>query len=228
MNRLLLVEDDDSLGYILKEYLELNNFEVEWVKDGEKGIRKFQNRRFDLCILDVMLPKKDGFALAGEMRTLNKATPFNFLTAKTLKVDKLKGFNLGCDDYIVKPVEEELLIARIQAIIRRTAKNPSENSTGSTYEIGRYLFDYPNQKLVLDGHIQIVTSREAELLKMLCDHKNNLLERRKALEAIWGDPDYFNRRSMDVFVSKLRKYLRHDPDVRIENVHGRGFILKER
>lgn len=227
MYRLLLVEDDESLGFILKEYLELNNYGVVWATDGEGGIDQFRNRRFDLCLLDVMLPKMSGFAVAEKIRTINQDMPVIFLTAKALKVDKLKGFNLGCDDYIVKPVDEELLIARINAVIRRTSGGPSGSKT-SGYRIGRYEFEYHNQKLVIDDRVEILSGKEADLLKMLCEHKNNLLDRRKALEKLWGDPDYFNRRSMDVFISKLRKYLRYDTDVEIANVHGRGFILKDR
>lgn len=226
MYKLLLVEDDDSLGYILKEYLELNDFNVVWVQDGDKGLQKFRDLRFDLCILDVMLPKKDGFTMAEEMRKINNSTPFIFLTAKLLKVDKLRGFSLGCDDYIVKPVDEELLIARIRAIIRRSVHTTGEQTTETIFEIGQYEFDFHRQILKIGKHEQILTGREATLLKMLCDHKNKLLDRRKTLEIIWGDPDYFNRRSMDVFISKLRRYLIDDPNVSIINLHGRGFILK--
>lgn len=227
MARILLIEDDENLGYVLKEYLQVHNYEVDWVTDGEKGIRKFNENRYDLTVIDIMLPKVDGFSVAEQIRRINENVPFIFLTAKTLKVDKLKGFNHGCDDYIVKPVDEELLIARINAIIRRTATQPSLEFSSSVYHIGRSEFDYQNQTITTDGSSHQITEKEATLLRMLCEHKNKLLDRRRALEAIWGDPTYFNRRSMDVYITKLRKYLQADPEVTIKNVHGRGFVLEE-
>jgi len=226
MHKILLVEDNEHLGFLLKEYLELNNYQVTWVKDGETASVEFQDTRFDLAIIDVMLPKKDGFSLAKEIRNIAPDSAFLFLTSKSLKTDKLKGYKLGADDYIVKPVDEEILIARIEAIIRRYHKGKDAPDSSLLYQIGNFSFNYHNQTLTLDDQTRTLTQREASLLKILCEHKNNLLGRRKALEEIWGDPDYFNRRSMDVYITKLRNYLQNDPNVQIENVHGRGFILK--
>lgn len=227
-DRLLLVEDDKSLGYILKEYLELNDFRVQWARDGEEGLSIYKKNEFDLCILDIMMPKKDGFALAREMQEMDRQTPFIFLTAKTLKVDKLKAFNMGADDYIVKPVDEELLIARIRAIIRRSATSSSPSMSEDTvYTIGSYTFNYETRSISRNGDSRTLTEREADLLLMLCNKKSSLLKRDEALRKIWGESDYFNRRIMDVYISKLRKYLSEDPSVKIENVHGKGFILKD-
>lgn len=224
-NHILLVEDDESFGYILREYLEIHNFQVTLATDGEEGLQAFKKGAFELCILDVMLPTKDGFTLAKEIRQLDHDTPFIFLTAKALKVDKLKGFRLGCDDYVVKPIDEELFIARVHAIINRSAGRLQE--TLATHKIGRYTFDFSNHSLELEGHVQRLTEKEARILLMLCEKKNEVLDRRKALQNIWGESDFFNRKSMDVFIHKLRKYLDKDPSIRITNVHGKGFVLEE-
>ena len=224
--QILLVEDDSNLGYILKEYLSMHDFEVVWSKDGESGLEAFKTGSFDLCVLDVMMPKMDGFTLAEEIRALRPNIPVIFLTAKSLKIDKLKGFKIGADDYIVKPVDEEELIARINAIIKRSAVNVEKNAE-STFEIGSFTFDFSTQTLVRDGHKQNITTKEAEVLRQLCLHKGKLLDRKVTLKQLWGETDYFNRRSMDVFISKLRKYLRADPNVKISNVHGKGFILED-
>ncbi len=224
-NQILLVEDDESFGYILREYLEIHGFNVTLATDGEEGLKAFKKGAFELCILDVMLPAKDGFTLAKEIRQLDQDTPFIFLTAKALKVDKLKGFRLGCDDYVVKPIDEELFIARVQAIIKRSAGRYQESSP--CHKIGRYTFDFSNQSLELNGNVQRLTEKEARVLLMLCEKKNEVLDRRKALQSIWGESDFFNRKSMDVFIHKLRKYLDKDPTIRITNVHGKGFVLEE-
>lgn len=225
MGKILLVEDDESFGYILREYLELHDFNVTLSKDGEEGLRTFQQRTFDLCLLDVMMPLKDGFTLAKEIRDLDPDIPFMFLTAKALKVDKLKGFRLGCDDYIVKPIDQELLIARIKALIKRT--HTSNTDAKSSYHIGKYHFDFNNQLLSLGEDSQRLTEKEARILKLLCENKNTVLERSSALKSVWGHNDFFNRKSMDVFIHKLRQYLKKDPSVQIVNVHGRGFILED-
>lgn len=226
-NRLLLVEDDENLGYILKEYLEINEFRVDWAKDGEQGLSTVKNNGYDLCILDIMMPKKDGFTLAQKIKKLKPNTPFVFLTAKTLKVDQLKGFNLGADDYIVKPVDEELLIARIRAILKRF-DNSSEKQNNNIYTLGSCTFDTKKRQLISeDQEKQSLTPREADLLTLFCKKKGELLSRETALEKIWGDSNYFNRRIMDVYISKLRKYLADDPDVNIENIHSKGFILND-
>ena len=224
MYRILLAEDDNTLGYVLKEYLELHRFAVELAKDGEAALQTFHRSPFDICILDVMLPKKDGFALAAEIKQLNTQVPFIFLTAKSLKIDKLKGFNIGADDYIVKPVDEEELIARINAVMRRVADRVNE-TVRDHFMIGTYFFDYTNQVLVLGDNKQSMTIKEAAMLKMLCEHRSRILDRKQALKALWGESDYFTRRSMDVFISHLRKYLSQDPSVKIKNVHGKGYVL---
>lgn len=226
--QLLLVEDDENLGYILKEYLEMNEFLVDWVENGKKGISKIKENSYDLCILDIMMPKKDGFTVAEEIKELKPHTPFVFLTAKTLKVDQLKGFNMGADDYIVKPVDEELLIARIRAILNRF-DNRTKAQTKNIYNIGNYTFDANKQRLVSENQEkQSLAPREAELLTLFCKKKGELLSRKMALKEIWGDSNYFNRRIMDVYVSKLRKHLADDPTVNIANVHSKGFILNDK
>lgn len=222
---LLLVEDDENLGYILKEYLQMNEFAVDWAKDGEEGLQRVRNNGYDLCILDIMMPKKDGFTLAKEIKELNKDLPFVFLTAKTLKVDKLKGFDLGADDYIVKPVDEELLIARIRAILNRF--DESQSIEENSYAVGSYTFDVDKRSLINGEQVQTLTPREADLLTLFCKRKGDLLTRDRALKEIWGEKNYFNRRIMDVYISKLRKYLSGDPDVEIKNIHSKGFILSD-
>ena len=223
MYRILLVEDDTSLGYILKEYLEMHHFHIELAKDGEDAILAFNRLPIDVCILDVMLPKKDGFAVAAEIRKLNERMPVIFLTAKSLKIDKLKGFNLGADDYMVKPVDEEELIARINAVMRRV--RPETGDPGNQFQIGKYFFDFANQVLILGDQKQFMTVRETAVLKLLCEHRGKIMDRKQALKQLWGESDYFTRRSMDVFISHLRKYLSADPAIEIRNVHGKGYIL---
>ena len=223
--KILLVEDDGNLGYILKEYLSMYDFEVTWSKDGEEGFQSFEQGDFDLCILDVMMPKTDGFTLAKKIKNINREMPLIFLTAKALKVDKLRGFKIGADDYIVKPVDEEELIARIRAIINRSIADGASDL--DHFKIGSYEFDFKNQALILGDDRKIITTKEAQVLRGLCINKGNLLDRKATLKALWGDSDYFNRRSMDVFISKLRKYLSRDESIRIINVHGKGFILED-
>ena len=224
--KILLVEDDANLGYILKEYLQVYDFEVEWVRDGEAGWEQFKKQRYDLCILDVMMPKMDGFTLGEKIKSFSPEVPLIFLTAKALKIDKLKGFKIGADDYIVKPVDEEELMARIHAIIKRSGNGAVEQQP-SMFKVGGYEFDYPNQALIYQGKKQLITTKEAEVLRLLCINKGNLLDRQTTLRELWGENDYFNRRSMDVFISKLRKYLSKDPAVKITNVHGKGFVLED-
>ena len=223
--KILLVEDDTTLGYILKEYLDMKDFSVHWVKNGVEGLQAVQNSQYHLCILDVMMPEMDGFTMAERMREVGHNIPLLFLTAKSLKVDVLKGFSLGADDYIIKPVEEEELVARINAILKRT--NNSLLQEYSIFTIGDYQFDSDNQRLTFDGTDKYLTEREAQVLKLLCLNKGNLLSRQYVLKSIWGKSDYFNRRSMDVFISKLRKYLAQDERIQITNVHGSGFILSD-
>ncbi len=224
--KILLVEDDTTLGYILKEYLEMKNFSVHWSKNGREGLRALKLANYNLCVLDVMMPEMDGFTMADKMREAGYSIPLLFLTAKSLKVDVLKGFSLGADDYIIKPVEEEELVARIQAILKRS--NRIEEAENKIFDIGDYQFDATNQKLTFQGEDKYLTERETQVLKLLCLNKGNLLSRQYVLQSIWGKSDYFNRRSMDVFISKLRKYLSKDERIQITNVHGSGFILSDR
>jgi DNA-binding response OmpR family regulator len=224
MYRILLVEDDINLGYILKEYLELHHYNIELAKDGEVALQVFNRSPFDMCILDVMLPKKDGFILAAEIKQLNNNTPLLFLTARALKIDKLKGFNIGADDYMVKPIDEEELVARIEAVMRRVNQSSADIAI-ERFNIGRYVFDCANQVLELEGKKQILTVKEAEVLKLLCEYKGKILDRKLALKTLWGENNYFSRRSMDVFISRLRKYFTDDASIQIKNVHSKGYIL---
>ena len=222
--QILLVEDDLNLGFMLQEYLHMENFEVQLCRDGESGMRAFRsNKKFDICILDVMLPKKDGFTLAQEIREKNNKIPILFLTAKSLKADKLKGFGLGADDYITKPFDEDELVCRILAIMKRVNQHKNEEST---FEIGKYTFD-ANKQILFYGEQEDrkLTSKESDILKMLAIHKNRILKREDALVEIWGENDYFHGRSFDVFITKLRKYLKKDENIKIENVHSVGFML---
>ena len=224
MTRLLLVEDDHGLGYILKEYLELNDFVVTWAKNGAEAWETFQSQQFDLCILDVMLPFKDGFELATDIKNIDATIPIVFLTSKALKIDKLKGFKIGADDYIVKPVDEEELIARIRAITRR-AKLQVQKIEPELFRIGAYDFNFSRQALQFKEKEIRISPKEAEILRLLCQHQGHILDGKTTLKRIWGESDYFKRRSMDVFISRLRKYLSDDPSVQITNVHGKGYIL---
>ncbi|WP_420318204.1 response regulator transcription factor [Ekhidna sp.] len=227
LGKILLVEDDESFGYILKEYLEINDFSVTLAINGEDGLENFKQNTYDLCLLDVMMPLKDGFTLAKEIRDADPDIPFMFLTAKALKVDKLKGFRLGCDDYIVKPIDEELLVARIKALIRRSSAESESTIKNYHYQIGKYQFDFSNQALSLNGKTNRLTEKEARLLQLLCENKHAILDRNKALKSVWGKSDFFNRKSMDVFIHKLRQHLKDDPSVQILNVHGKGFVLQD-
>ncbi len=225
MNRILLIEDDESFGYVMSAYLQMHDYEVKWSKNGEEGLKYLRDHTVDLCVLDIMLPKMNGFDIAEEIKKADKSVPFIFLSAKTLKVDKLRGFKLGADDYIVKPVDEELLLAKIKAIILRTSAQLHEPQQ-DTQLIGQYKFNQLTQSLEFEDEQIKLTSKESDLLAMLYAHKQSLLDRKKALKEIWGSTDEFSRKSMDVFVSKLRKYLAKDPKIKIENIHGKGFILR--
>ncbi|MDT0686965.1 response regulator transcription factor [Autumnicola psychrophila] len=222
--RILLVEDDQTLGYALKTYLEMNNFIVSLKGDGLLGQKAFENEVFDICVLDVMMPKMDGFMLATELKKLNPDIPIIFLTARSMKIDKLQGFQKGADDYIIKPVDEEELVARIKAVLRRSQQQINQQTT---YKIGVLEFDWESRRLVSSNETIILTEKEAELLRLLCQKKNRLLNRKLVLRELWGSADYFNRRSMDVHMSKLRKYLRLDPKINLINIHGKGYILED-
>jgi len=220
--RILLAEDDESLGILLNEYLKAKNYETEWFKDGEKAFKSFQRNPYDICILDVMMPLKDGFSVARDIREINKEMPIIFLTAKSMKEDVLEGFSLGADDYITKPFSMEELLLRIEAILRRSKPKVQDQQV---YQVGKYSFDYARQLLSFGEHQQKLTTKESDLLKLLCDNMNLLLDRNAALRAVWADDNYFNARSMDVYITKLRKFLKEDPDIEIMNIHGKGFKL---
>ncbi|MFC2136558.1 response regulator transcription factor [Bacteroidota bacterium] len=222
--RILLVEDDENLGSLLKEYLIAKGYDTELYTNGEKGYKAFINSFFDICVFDVMMPVKDGFSLAKEVRMINSDIPIIFLTAKTMKEDILEGFNLGADDYITKPFSMEELLARIEAIFRRSSKN-KKDAEQEIYTIGKYTFDTNKQTLVYENESQKLTTKESDLLKLLCNNKNKVLDRDFALRTIWNDATYFNARSMDVYITKLRKYLKNDSSIEIMNIHGKGFKL---
>lgn len=223
--KILLAEDDLNLGKILKSYLEAKNFDVELYHNGEEALLSFQKNEYDIIVLDVMMPVMDGFTAAQNIRKTDKKIPIIFLTAKSLEEDKLKGFDIGADDYITKPFNMELLLARVNAIIRRIGADENENSQKNIFTIGKYTFDYMHQKLTIDKKTQKLTSKESELLKLLCQHENETMDRRVALNRIWKDDSYYNARSMDVYITKLRKYLKEDSKLQIINVHGIGFKL---
>ncbi len=221
--RILLCEDDENLGMLLREYLQAKNFETELCPDGEAGYKAFLKGSFDLCVLDVMMPKKDGFSLAKDIRQNNSDIPIIFLTAKTLKEDVLDGFNIGADDYITKPFSMEELVFRIEAILRRVKGKKNRDRT--TYKIGSFTFDTQKQILARGEKQTKLTTKESELLSLLCAHANEILQRDFALKTIWIDDNYFNARSMDVYITKLRKHLKEDESVEIINIHGKGYKL---
>jgi two-component system OmpR family response regulator len=223
--KILLVEDDDSLGPLLLEYLEAKGFEVKLANDGKKGADTFFKGSFDLLLLDVMMPVKDGITLAKEIRTVDKNIPIIFLTAKSMKEDTIDGFNAGADDYITKPFSMEELLVRVNAVLRRTNKVRSTESDEVNFKVGGYTFNSEKQILQHGSVEQKLTTKESQLLRLLCVHKNDVLDRNFALKTIWHDDNYFNGRSMDVYIAKLRKYLREDSKVEIINIHGKGFKL---
>ena len=223
--RILLAEDDPNLGSVLKDSLELEDNYVELYDDGEKAWNAFNKEDFDICILDVMMPKKDGFTLAGEIKKVDKNIPIIFLTAKSMQEDRIKGLSIGADDYMTKPFSFEELNLRIEAIVRRIndAKSPVIEQT--EFEIGKYKYNSDYRTLYLDNTEQKLTTKEGELLKLLAFNKNQILDRDIALKSIWGNDNYFTGRSMDVYITKLRKYLKEDKSIEIVNIHGKGFKL---
>ncbi|MFC2112471.1 response regulator transcription factor [Bacteroidota bacterium] len=223
---ILLVEDDKNLAFVLTDYLTMSGYGVQHAEDGVAGLELFKNGKFDICILDVMMPLKDGFTLAEEIRVMNEVVPIMFLTAKTMKEDKIKGFKMGGDDYITKPFSTEELSLRIEAILRRTRYSLLDGEQESIYTLGKYTFDYSNQ--ILKGPVEEkrLTKKEAEVLRLLCINMNKILRREIALKMIWGEDDYFMGRSMDVYITKLRKFLVDDPNVNITNIHRTGFMLE--
>lgn len=226
--RILLVEDDPNFGTVLKDYLTLNDYNVTLAKDGLEGLIMFKNNDFDMCILDVMMPRKDGFSLAKDIRTTNTEIPIIFLTAKTMKEDVLKGYQVGADDYLNKPFDSEVLLHKMKAILQRKANNTSSEDEVFEFEIGKFHLNSKLRHLSFEG-VEIIklSPKENKLLKMLAQHKNDLMPRELALTKIWRDDNYFTSRSMDVYIAKLRKYLKLDDSVEILNIHGEGFRLLE-
>ncbi len=222
--KILLCEDDSNLGLVLKNFLELNDYEVTLERDGRLGLGAFQREKFDLCLLDVMMPNVDGFTLAEEIRDIDPDVPLFFLSAKTLKEDILQGYRLGADDYITKPFDSDVLMHKIKAIIKRN-EDDHKVTDNLEFELGAYHFNPKLRELKIKDATQILSPKENELLKMLAEHKNDLLTREKALKKIWGSDTYFNGRSMDVYIAKLRKYLKEDSTIEIVNIHGNGFRL---
>ncbi len=223
--KILLAEDDENLGSLLKEYLNAKGYSTFLYPDGEAAWNAFSKNEYDMCIIDIMMPKMDGYTLAKEIRKINTTIPFIFLTAKTLKDDVLEGFSIGADDYITKPFSMEELLYRLKAILRRTSQSDSDEQNSDVFQIGSYTFDANIQLLKKEEEEKKLTTKESELLKLLCTNKNQMLERNYALRTIWEDDSYFNARSMDVYITKLRKYLKDDPSIQIINVHGKGYKL---
>lgn len=224
--RILLVEDDPNFGTVLKDYLMLNDYDVTLAKDGLEGLIMFKNNDFDMCILDVMMPRKDGFSLARDIRMTNTEVPIIFLTAKTMKEDVLKGYQAGADDYLNKPFDSEVLLHKMKAILLRKNANKVVEEETFEFNIGRFHLNSKLRHLSFDGEESIKLSpKENKLLKMLAQHKNDLMPRELALTKIWRDDNYFTSRSMDVYIAKLRKYLKPDDKVEIINIHGEGFRL---
>ena len=221
--KIMLCEDDENLGMLLREYLQAKGFSAELYPDGEAGYRAFMKQKYDICILDVMMPKKDGFTLAQEIRQANADVPIIFLTAKQLKEDILEGFKIGADDYITKPFSMEELVFRVEAILSRV--RGKKNKESSVYRVGNFTFDTQKQLLTIGDKQTKLTTKENELLALLCSHANEILQRDFALKTIWIDDNYFNARSMDVYITKLRKHLKDDPQIEIINIHGKGYKL---
>jgi DNA-binding response OmpR family regulator len=227
--KILLVEDDPSFGDVLSSYLEIHHFNVNWVTDGEKGLQAFKQGRYDLCIFDVMMPKMDGFTLAKHVKTLDPTMPIIFLTAKTLKDDVISGFKIGADDYISKPFNSEELLLRINAVLKRNKKTDEGPAIADEryFEFGHYHFDSVLRLLTYkpEQHQDKLSPKEAELLKMFCERQGEVLTRTDALKKVWGEDNYFTARSMDVFITKLRKYIERDKSIELVNIHGSGFQL---
>jgi DNA-binding response OmpR family regulator len=226
--KILFVEDDPNLSMILQDYLEMIGYDVDHAADGDEGLKIYQKGKYDLIILDVMMPRKDGFTLGAEIRNIESAIPIIFLTAKNLKQDRIKGFQTGCDDYMTKPFSTEELSLRIKAILRRCSiiDDEDEPAEAELFNIGKFTFNHDKMLLTSENEERHLTRKESGLLQLLCLNMNGLLPREVALETIWGENDYFIGRSMDVFITKLRKYLKDDPNVKITNIHGVGFKLE--
>jgi DNA-binding response OmpR family regulator len=222
--KILLCEDDTNLGMVLKNYLELTDYDVTLERDGRLGLAAFQREKFDICLLDVMMPNMDGFTLGEAIRDVDPDMPLFFLSAKTMKEDIIQGYKLGADDYITKPFDSEVLLLKIKAILKRSEEENKINDN-IEFDLGNYHFNPRLRELKVGTTVHVLSPKENELLKMLAEHKNDLLQRDKALKKIWGSDTYFNGRSMDVYIAKLRKYLKEDSQIEIVNIHGNGFRL---
>lgn len=224
--KIVLVEDDRSLGYLLKEYLGMKGLEVKWVNQPEKVMIVLEEQAFDLIILDVMMPEIDGFSLGARIHEKFPNVPFIFLTARSMKIDVLKGFAVGAVDYLKKPIDEEELVVRIETLLSRLKTLETPDTHETRIALGRYIFDFQNQQLQFENEVVTLTTRENELLSMLIRNPNRMCSHSDILKRLWGRNDYFNRKSLNVFVTRLRKLLSKDPELRIENIHGQGFIFK--
>ena len=222
--KILLIEDDLNLGFVIKNSLEHKGYKVSLYTNGQSAFQAVFNESFDICLVDVMLPKKDGFTFVEEIRKEGNNIPVIFLTAKTMEEDRIKGFKTGADDYITKPFNMEEFVLRLEAVLKR-CRVIKENQEQQEFSIGKYIFNFANLTLKSSSKAQTLTTKEAAILKQLCLHKNEVLKRETALKIVWGSDDYFLGRSMDVFITKLRKYLKDDPSIKISNVHGVGFML---
>lgn len=222
---ILYVEDDVNLGFVVKDFLEDKGYKVQHCVDGDEAIQKFGNGSYHLCILDIMLPNKDGFEVAEFIRKVDTTVPIIFLSAKSLNDDKIRGLKLGADDYITKPFSTEEFLLRVENLLKRSGIMESNNSEKDTFELGKYIFSYKEYALIYNGEYKRLTERESNLLRLLCMHKNEIITREILLKSVWGKDDYFTGRSMDVFISKLRKYLSEDESIKIQVVHGIGFRL---
>lgn len=224
--KILLAEDDPNFGLMLKGFLDLNDYQVTWTKNGHEALIAYQSQTFDLCIFDVMMPDKDGFSLAKDLQKLGNTTPLLFLTAKAMREDQVKGYKLGAIDYLIKPFDPEILLLKIQAVLKQNTNTATVEK--SIFNIGSFKFDYKKRQLILNREVQKLTPKDAELLKLLCEKQGAVLSREEALIKIWNEDNYFTAQSMNVFISKLRKYLSKDTHytIEIENLHGKGFMLK--
>lgn len=221
--KILLAEDDPNLGFLLLKYLKKEGFDVELYKNGEDAFSAFKNISFDLCLIDVMMPKMDGFSLVKRIRARDKKTPVILITAKSRKENKQNGYELGADDYLIKPFDEEELLWKIKVFVRRNPNSPERKA--KAVSIGRYTFDFNNQSLTIEGKAKRITGKESDVLHYLCQHSNVIIKREEMLKELWGESDYFLGRSLDVFITKIRKHLKEDSSIRIENVFGIGFIF---
>ena len=224
--QILLAEDDPDFGNLLQQYLQMSGYTVTWVKDGVEALELFSRSTFDICVLDVMMPKKDGFTLAEDIININPEVPFVFLTARKLKEDKIKGLKLGADDYIVKPFDADELVLRLKNIIKRSTSSVKSTIKEESIEIGAYSFNQRRLELLYKEETQQLTEKEANLIKFLVEHKNQMLKREEILKEVWGNEDYFSGRSMDVFISRLRKYFKKDSNISIESSRGIGLEFK--